>query len=207
MYNNSAGTQLKRKCIWGYAKEKCWISLVYSLWTKHPKARLLSTWTARVTYARLPTYEHGTEVFWIISNVSASNKDSFQCQRYKVVQIWPGQTVNCLHTNSPGHIWTTLCQLNPVSFDTMNFSKGLFLRLFFGLCKWSETATREHVIKCHILPSTVSVGYSQTAAVCNTLPTCTVRRLLRLCGIVFWDYIFVFIVLWDFCVVVFLLWL
>jgi hypothetical protein len=27
---------------------------------------------------------------------------------YKVVQIWPGQTVTCLHTNNPGHIWTTL---------------------------------------------------------------------------------------------------
>jgi hypothetical protein len=27
---------------------------------------------------------------------------------YHVVQIWPGQTVTCLHTNSPGHIWTTL---------------------------------------------------------------------------------------------------
>jgi hypothetical protein len=27
---------------------------------------------------------------------------------YKVVQIWPGQTVTCLHTASPGHIWTTL---------------------------------------------------------------------------------------------------
>jgi hypothetical protein len=28
--------------------------------------------------------------------------------RYKVVRIWPGQTVTCLHTISPGHIWTTL---------------------------------------------------------------------------------------------------
>jgi hypothetical protein len=27
---------------------------------------------------------------------------------YNVVQIWPGQTVTCLHTNSPGHISTTL---------------------------------------------------------------------------------------------------
>jgi hypothetical protein len=27
---------------------------------------------------------------------------------YKVVQIWPGQTVTRLHTISPGHIWTTL---------------------------------------------------------------------------------------------------
>ena len=25
-----------------------------------------------------------------------------------VVQIWPGQTVTCLHTDSSGHIWTTL---------------------------------------------------------------------------------------------------
>ena len=30
------------------------------------------------------------------------------CAKYKVVQIWPGQTVTCLHTISPGHIWTTL---------------------------------------------------------------------------------------------------
>jgi hypothetical protein len=27
---------------------------------------------------------------------------------YKVVKIWPEQTVTCLHTNSPSHIWTTL---------------------------------------------------------------------------------------------------
>jgi hypothetical protein len=29
---------------------------------------------------------------------------------YKVVQIRPGQTVTCLHTNNPSHIWTTLYQ-------------------------------------------------------------------------------------------------
>jgi hypothetical protein len=29
-------------------------------------------------------------------------------QKYRVVQIWPGQTVTSLHTISPGHIWTTL---------------------------------------------------------------------------------------------------
>ena len=32
---------------------------------------------------------------------------------YKVVQIWPGQTVTCLHTISPGHIWTTLYAHHP----------------------------------------------------------------------------------------------
>jgi hypothetical protein len=26
---------------------------------------------------------------------------------YEVVQIWSGQTVTCLHTNRPGHLWTT----------------------------------------------------------------------------------------------------
>jgi hypothetical protein len=37
----------------------------------------------------------------------------FLCNRivfllYKVVQIWPEQIVTCLHTVSPGRIWTTL---------------------------------------------------------------------------------------------------
>ena len=36
---------------------------------------------------------------------------------YKVVQIWPGQTVTCLHTNSPSHIWTTLYMTRLVSSD------------------------------------------------------------------------------------------
>jgi hypothetical protein len=39
---------------------------------------------------------------------------SFWCSFYKVVQIWPGQTVTCLHTISPGHIWTTLYFQNPL---------------------------------------------------------------------------------------------
>jgi hypothetical protein len=33
---------------------------------------------------------------------------AYELWLYKVVQIWPGQTVTCLHTNRPGHIWTTL---------------------------------------------------------------------------------------------------
>ena len=37
--------------------------------------------------------------------------------KYKVVQIWPGQTVICLNTNRPGHIWTTL-YLPELSNDT-----------------------------------------------------------------------------------------
>jgi hypothetical protein len=39
------------------------------------------------------------------SQFSASN--CYLCL-YKMVQIWPGQTVTSLHTNSRGHIWTTL---------------------------------------------------------------------------------------------------
>ena len=37
----------------------------------------------------------------------------YELPKYKVVQIWPGQTVTCLHTNSPGHIWTTLYYVLP----------------------------------------------------------------------------------------------
>ena len=35
-------------------------------------------------------------------------ESGFRKQKYKVVQIWPGQTVTSLRTISPGHIWTTL---------------------------------------------------------------------------------------------------
>jgi hypothetical protein len=37
---------------------------------------------------------------------------------YKVVKIWSGQTVTCLHTNSPGHVWTTL-YMPPVEFEPL----------------------------------------------------------------------------------------
>ena len=39
---------------------------------------------------------------------SLQNRPISHTSLYKVVQIWLGQTVTCLHTNSPGHIWTTL---------------------------------------------------------------------------------------------------
>ena len=46
---------------------------------------------------------------------------------YKVVQIWPGQTVTSLHTISPGHIWTTLYQphLQESSFTPRNKTEEL----------------------------------------------------------------------------------
>jgi hypothetical protein len=42
------------------------------------------------------------------SGATTSLFESLDSLNYTVVQIWPGQTVTCLHTNSPGHIWTTL---------------------------------------------------------------------------------------------------
>ena len=48
---------------------------------------------------------------------------------YKVVQIWPGQTVTCLHTNSPGHIWTTLYNLN-------------YAKTTMGVQSWRENISR-----------------------------------------------------------------
>jgi hypothetical protein len=51
--------------------------------------------------------------FWegkkkITQKVRTKEWERLREETYRVVQIWPGQTVTCLHTNSPGHIWTTL---------------------------------------------------------------------------------------------------
>ena len=43
-----------------------------------------------------------------ISSLAPNSRTNSALNIYKVVQISPGQTVNCLHTNRPGHIWTTL---------------------------------------------------------------------------------------------------
>jgi hypothetical protein len=46
-----------------------------------------------------------------------------QCILYKVVQIWPGQTVTSLQTNSPGHIWTTLyCRTSALQNNIYRYS-------------------------------------------------------------------------------------
>ena len=62
---------------------------------------------------------------------------------YKVVQIWPGQTVTCLHTNRPGHIWTTLYN--------QQFLPNVF-------CQRSQ------------FPATVSIFWH--IALCASLPAC-----------------------------------
>ena len=66
---------------------------------------------------------------------------------YKVVQIWPGQTVTCLHTNRPGHIWTTLyvCMHSNMSVfqRRMNCSVvsiGFYLQPYH----WQRTVSRRH---------------------------------------------------------------
>ena len=62
---------------------------------------------------------------------------------YKVVQIWPGQTVTCLHTNRPGHIWTTLyegCQALPAHCsDNGNMKVKISLRH-----SWTTYSLRDH---------------------------------------------------------------
>jgi hypothetical protein len=72
--------------------------------------------------------------------------------KYKVVQIWPGQTVTCLHTNSPGHIWTTLyvtekdCRASTRNnfFDTLVFSLFPFASFLFS--SFSYTLKRVEIL-------------------------------------------------------------
>ena len=40
----------------------------------------------------------------VLNNVGTELISELTRTLYKVVQICPGQTVTCLHTNSPGHI-------------------------------------------------------------------------------------------------------
>jgi hypothetical protein len=62
--------------------------------------------------------------------LKASNWTSLQntC-KYKVVQILPGQTVTCIHTNRPGHIWTTLYISQHLSYFSILFIYGTGVRL------------------------------------------------------------------------------
>ena len=46
--------------------------------------------------------------FSMVSSTTFAAPSLIGSYLYKVVQLWPGQSVTCLHTNSPGHIWTTL---------------------------------------------------------------------------------------------------
>jgi hypothetical protein len=58
----------------------------------------------------------------ILNHMEALHLSSFK--KYKVVQIWPGQTVTCLHTNSPSRMWTTLYKYK--SFVCIRFFQHIF---------------------------------------------------------------------------------
>ena len=71
-----------------------------------------------------------------------AGENTFRNGTYKVVQIWPGQTVSCLHTISPGHIWTTL-YINQT--QTQRNTRGW--RVDYWLYRvWTETAKGEERI-------------------------------------------------------------
>ena len=66
---------------------------------------------------------------------------SWNLSRYKVVQIWPGQTVTCLHTISPGHIWTTL-YFRYILFIISNLQSSVSdLKCYWVLCTFRKRRT------------------------------------------------------------------
>jgi hypothetical protein len=82
---------------------------------------------------------------WI--KVIISSFDLHVFALYKVVQIWPGQTVTCLHTISPGHIWTTLYLILQktnycIRLNNCNFG-GWFIVMEFPKYKQNPTVNRE----------------------------------------------------------------
>ena len=59
-------------------------------------------------------------------SIFCSTYQNCSCTNYKVVQIWPGQTVTCLHANHPGHIWNTLYMYTYLSKAPTRL--GLYIR-------------------------------------------------------------------------------
>jgi hypothetical protein len=75
-------------------------------------------------------------------------------KKYKVVQIWPGQSVTCLHTNRPGHIWTTLYDRAGQAADN-----NIIRRMRFAC--WTTT------------------GYRHILRICNTYRFYTATAVIR----------------------------
>ena len=105
----------------------------------HPRLRPLGHWDRliNVINQRNALYFHSrTAVPFTLP------RHFYQVLYYKVVQIWPGQTVTCLQTNSPGHIWTTLyimyrstlhetCSLLPNPSNCVQGFKSLLFESFY----------------------------------------------------------------------------
>jgi hypothetical protein len=74
--------------------------------------KTLDSWTKSELNLCFTVVSKYTRVFRCSTNTHSKSytNNTKRCMiwKYKVVQIWPGQTVTCLRTNSPGHIWTTL---------------------------------------------------------------------------------------------------
>ena len=92
--------------------------------------------------------------------------------KYKVVQIWPGQTVTCLHTISPGHIWTTLYLVLTGIFFILCFLSLYFIRtsffvaiiLHFAFCFITHNTNIHHgEIRTREQPQTLALDLSATA--------------------------------------------
>jgi hypothetical protein len=67
--------------------------------------------------------------------------------KYKVAEIWPGQTVTCLHTNSPGHILTTFYILY-FSHATRGMESVKMKRGYWNRAEWrTVNSTSLHEFK------------------------------------------------------------
>jgi hypothetical protein len=91
-----------------------WISKATCIYA-HVRARASGYAHARLRRPRNNTYCFSQQQ-WFSELASL-----LRCM-YKVVQMWPGQTVTCLHTISPGHIWTTFYIVCLVSIAMWNDS-------------------------------------------------------------------------------------
>jgi hypothetical protein len=95
---------------------------------------------------------------------------------YKVVQIWPGQTVTCLHTNSPCHIWTTLYIDRSINRRIVYSS---ILGAFANTTAKSDRTFNFLPSVCLRLSVFCLYGYEYPCSVCVSTSVCVLSVCLR----------------------------
>jgi hypothetical protein len=78
---------------------------------------------------------------------------------YKVVQIWPGQTVTCLHTNRPDHIWTTLYIYVYIYYFFISSRKRGLSAYFSGMFRIHNTCLWKNVHVQQPLPNILRIWW------------------------------------------------
>jgi hypothetical protein len=96
-----------------------------------------------------------------------------------VVQIWPGQTVTCLHTNRPGHIWTTLYYCTAISARYCGATNKVWKQNNLMTLFWDTLYTGKTQVPCKLNRNQVTYEYCNSCMKVMKIPFCHVSVIHR----------------------------